>query len=365
MQADAVSCLLLDIYSVPLSPQSWTEALRAATLFACVEGAALVEVASGGIAVLSQHGLSPAFADKYPRFAPLDPVLTQMRSAPPVEVSLWNEREAEPSPFRRGFLAPLGLRYWAGILLLDDPDRQLVLLAYRGPGAVPFSAEDETQLRALAPHLQQIAALVDCIERRDARLAFAESAIDTISRGIVEIDRLGRIVRANASARRIISSNAGIVARGDELRARRVSDDRRLRAIISAAFDAADARGNAQELRPIMIAKPGTNRSYIVRAQPIAREGCFAKTVLVSIRDPLPQQYEERTISEFMGFTAAEARIAQRLVQGMTITEVARVLGVSPNTVRTHVRSMFVKANVKRQVDLVRVMTQTLGRAEG
>lgn len=52
------------------------------------------------------------------------------------------------------------------------------------------------------------------------------------------------------------------------------------------------------------------------------------------------------------GLTEAQARLALFLVEGGTITAYASRMGLRPSTVRTHLKSLFVKTGVKRQTDL-------------
>jgi DNA-binding CsgD family transcriptional regulator len=54
--------------------------------------------------------------------------------------------------------------------------------------------------------------------------------------------------------------------------------------------------------------------------------------------------------------TPAESRLVGGLVKGLTTTELGRQLGISANTVKTQLRSIFRKAGVHRQVDLVRLI---------
>ena len=47
------------------------------------------------------------------------------------------------------------------------------------------------------------------------------------------------------------------------------------------------------------------------------------------------------------GFTAAEARVAGQLAEGLSYADVAELLGVSYHTVHTHVKAIHAKAGVK------------------
>jgi len=55
--------------------------------------------------------------------------------------------------------------------------------------------------------------------------------------------------------------------------------------------------------------------------------------------------------------TAAEKAVADFLCEGRTLAQVARLRGVSLNTVKSQVRQIFRKLNVESRVALVRLLT--------
>jgi DNA-binding CsgD family transcriptional regulator len=54
--------------------------------------------------------------------------------------------------------------------------------------------------------------------------------------------------------------------------------------------------------------------------------------------------------------TGAEARLAASLAQGFGVVEAARRLGITPNTARTQLKTVFAKLGVDRQAGLVRLL---------
>jgi DNA-binding CsgD family transcriptional regulator len=63
-----------------------------------------------------------------------------------------------------------------------------------------------------------------------------------------------------------------------------------------------------------------------------------------------------RRPSERFGFTPMESRVAELLCRGMKPSKIGRELGISIETVRTHLKQSFIKAGVHRQAELVAVM---------
>jgi DNA-binding CsgD family transcriptional regulator len=58
------------------------------------------------------------------------------------------------------------------------------------------------------------------------------------------------------------------------------------------------------------------------------------------------------------GLTAAEARIAGAIFEGMSLPEAAQAFGLSGHTVRFQLARVFDKTGVARQTELVKLMTR-------
>ena len=59
----------------------------------------------------------------------------------------------------------------------------------------------------------------------------------------------------------------------------------------------------------------------------------------------------------WLGLTPMENRVAALPAEGKTVGEIASATGRRVNTIRTHVRHIFTKLGITRQVDLVRLST--------
>src|SRR5690606_32693399 len=65
----------------------------------------------------------------------------------------------------------------------------------------------------------------------------------------------------------------------------------------------------------------------------------------------------ERLQQEIYQFTAAEIRIGRYLMKDMTVTEIADHAGTKVSTVRTQVQAMLQKTGLRRQAELVRLLS--------
>jgi DNA-binding CsgD family transcriptional regulator len=85
-----------------------------------------------------------------------------------------------------------------------------------------------------------------------------------------------------------------------------------------------------------------------------ADSGIKDAAILLFVIDPLNRRsIPLRQLMETYGLTRAEARVALAASSGNNVHESARLLGLSPNTIKTHLRRVFAKTATARQAELV------------
>ena len=80
--------------------------------------------------------------------------------------------------------------------------------------------------------------------------------------------------------------------------------------------------------------------------------------VLVIVHDTAQRRGADLDmLAALFGLTDAEARLASALSAGHSLESAAAMLGIRQATARTELKSVFRKAGVSRQQDLVRLLT--------
>ena len=70
---------------------------------------------------------------------------------------------------------------------------------------------------------------------------------------------------------------------------------------------------------------------------------------------PAPGPYARNAAAlTALGLTRQEVKVLEQLAAGQSNKEIARTLGVSPNTVKTHLANLFGKLEVSRRTQAVR-----------
>lgn len=175
---------------------------------------------------------------------------------------------------------------------------------------------------------------------------------------IVASDR--RILDCDARASRILDDADALAASDGYLTACRACDDARLRAAIELVATAASGR-----TVPLALSLPrrsGRADYLLALACSRATNACppsFAASgaagcVVIVIHDfELPSPLPIERLQHAFGLTAAQARVAARLAAGDNPKRIATALGVSLNTVRTHLRVIYGKTATAGQAQLM------------
>ena len=283
-----------------------------------------------------------------------DPIGTVMR--PMLMSALLDSDAYHSSPIYERAIAPAGHEFVLVLVLSAEPASALSLTLARPGTSGDFGSRDIQLATAIGPHI--LAAL-----RLRHQFAVARSnavMLDRFDQGVLLLSANGHLIHANAQGQAILEAKDGISQVDGELRGAFPADTRRLRQAISETDRA--ARGASLAPPPVLrLPRPSGAADLVVRAHPVAPvvastfgAGELA-TVALFLHDPdLNEPAISDVLAEGMGLTAAEAAVAARLWDGDSIAEAAAELGVSPNTVKTHLKAIFDKAGVDRQPALIR-----------
>ncbi len=189
-----------------------------------------------------------------------------------------------------------------------------------------------------------------------AAAAAATAALELLNHGIVLIDGACRVSFANSLAKSICRETDGLALRGDQLVALGKPDSARLSCAIRCAVNGgqdASLRVERPQRRPV---------SLLIAALPLrdGYKGMPAALVLINDPDRAPAPPRVRLIQAY-GLTGAEAGVAQLMLRGVGIADVAQRLNISVETARTHVRRLLTKTGTHRQSDLILLLLREVG----
>ena len=84
------------------------------------------------------------------------------------------------------------------------------------------------------------------------------------------------------------------------------------------------------------------------------------KLLQVVLRDPALEAPDPVLLQGLFGLTPTEALVAAGLAQGLNSAEMARSMGVQPNTVLSHIKRVLTKSGARRQSQLVSLVLRSV-----
>jgi DNA-binding CsgD family transcriptional regulator len=181
-------------------------------------------------------------------------------------------------------------------------------------------------------------------------------ALDQLCAGVIVTDNTGLIIEMNLAASAIVQLADGVLIREGRVCARRVFETVRVAKLIEGAtkepFGASGGR--------MLIGRSDGLPPYVLGVLPLhAAPVDDRRFALIIIVDPVRYVPSANDLVELFGLSPAEARIAAELMTGKSLADIAATAGVQITTVRTQLRSILRKVGVKRQFDLVRILSST------
>lgn len=226
-------------------------------------------------------------------------------------------------------------------------------------GESGWDADKLDRIHSLLPHIRQAVRVRQELVVAEAHAhASVASLFERTSLGVVGLDRRGGISFANESAQQMLRDRSGVYEWQRALRARMPRDDGELRRLTAAALPGAAsvAKGDCMSIRR------NAGLPLIVHIHPVVPEradfGADRLAVLVLIRNPDANRFDQVLVGDVLGLTPAESRVVVLLAMGRSVRDIARELRRSEHTVRWTLKNVLSKTNCSRQADLVRLVVQ-------
>jgi DNA-binding CsgD family transcriptional regulator len=282
----------------------------------------------------------------------------------PESISTSEERlpfsELEKTEFYNDYLLPQDTVHQFGCIFGKTERWMSALACLRGRKKGPFGAAEIQLLRVLYPHLERAVQFHQKIAQLEGKQRVCMDAIDHLPTGIILLDGRGELVLLNRAAHRILEQNDGLTAAKHGLAASFPGRTKRLQSMIASAAQTARGEGFSAG-GAIGIPRPSGKRNFAVTVMPASINAfpgdVSLASVVVFLSDPEERAHPaEALFAETYDLTAAESRLAERLMQGETLVGAARRLGVSHNTVRTHLQRIYAKTETSHQGDLIRLL---------
>jgi DNA-binding CsgD family transcriptional regulator len=261
---------------------------------------------------------------------------------------LFSDEEIRHSRYHQEIARPAGCHQWAcGIFSVEG--RYWCMPFFRG-GTEPFAPEIVASIAEVGRRMAGIVGISEKVSR-----ASAENEVRSLAQigcAAILIDRHGQVRSVNRPAEELFCNEFGI--RHGKLWTAAGASLARLDRFMT---EIEHAKSTGRPLPAPMIVTRDGGPWLLIEALPLASasieifDGCRAILVISDLTQP--HFADAALLGLIFGLTAAEARLASALGKGQDLDSAAAEFGVSPQTVRSQLRTIFVKTGWRRQAELV------------
>ncbi len=251
-------------------------------------------------------------------------------------------------------------KYQQGLnVLLDGPGGSRMTWSLADPVASDgWGSSQIAMVRRLMPHIRQFIHVRQALVRAKAGDTTATALLDNTRIGVIHLDRRGRILEVNDRARGILRHGDGLSDNDGALSALDPDDQLRLDRLVADALPTSGAvalsgsmlLGRAAGVPPFVVhVKPVGVRQPDYGAQPVA--------ALVLIVEPgRHHRIDPGLVGSALRLTPAESQVAVWLAEGKNVRDIARETELTEGAIYWHLKQIYQKLPISRQVDLVRLV---------
>lgn len=263
-------------------------------------------------------------------------------------------------------LKPTGLYDALGVDLHVPGEIKAGLRVARNEGAPVFDQRDRDLIYALVPHLERALRLHVRMNIVESERDLYAGAVESLSLATIILDENGRLLSCNNMAKNLVSREPEVKIEDGYLILGDQATTKKLQSLINRILERRDSDEPAV-VEAMRVPRDGdfADLGVIVRPVPSGEwsEGLSVPTVAIFISDPeYGAEAPVNIIIQLFGFTPTEAQLSLLLADGLSLDEASEALGMSRNTARTHLRSIFSKTGVSRQTLLVRLILKSVAQ---
>jgi len=299
---------------------------------------------------------------------------------------LISESEMKSTEVYAGYLQPFDIGPMIWVKLAERTGCHASISMVRSNAAPYFDESELKLLTTLAPHLRQALRLSRSLHDLQSANAMLSHGLDEMEVAICMVRQDRTVLRLTRGADRLLAAKDGICQKDGRLKVASDREQRSLDAVSAGACQTGAGHGIEQAVRvrsqaagkaticswtaqaggALLIARKPPLRPLQVVVSPFCPGSLLNEpqaTALIQFSDPYSVPRSRAAIlRELYALTPAEARLADLLLQGLDVSQVAEQMRTTIATTRVQLKRVQAKTETHRQSELMRLMLSLPGR---
>lgn len=226
----------------------------------------------------------------------------------------------------------------------------LMMAIHRAAGDAAFTIREERRLDEVYGHVHRVVSLRKTLASERNRGDGLQDIVDQTGDAILRLDRNLHVTALSAAAERLLARRDGLSLHHQRL-VPPAGIAAELHAAVVAIIDRAELARSA-----LLCPRPSGDRPYRLVLLPAGFDGAAGALLRIDDPDHSPGRDWQRALQQAYGLSAMEADLAARLHDEYSLEEIAAQRGVTRETLRTQLKSLFNKTGVYRQSALAKLL---------
>ena len=286
---------------------------------------------------------------------------------PEAEVlSIWDfvgENALLTSEYYTGFMVPLSV---VDVIGFDIHGGEGISISFRlclmSESDQRFSTSIKDLLHLLSGHLLMAASLHMELLKGQSMLAFMQQHLESLDVAALAIEDNGSILTANQASVPFMKQAQCFSPSTEVLKFCQPSQQEDFQLLINHCVNQYRDHGVCDSTG--MLVKNGSQMPITVILKPIPaslEESYKRPAVFVMLYNPQRELViNHKLLQEIYGLTTTECNFLDFVMQGEDIKEAAHLLNITVNTARSHMKSIYAKTGINRQIDLINLVWRTI-----
>jgi DNA-binding CsgD family transcriptional regulator len=261
--------------------------------------------------------------------------------------------ELRRTEFYDGYMRYLDAQYTAGFMFASTPESFYTLVVCRPSPMGAYTKQEKRMLAALRTHAQSAMHINSHLNSLKSAVKVSSHALDRLNMGVCTLGSGLQVLEANEAAKAIFKKGAFLTTQFGRLIGGTLSD------LKLAGLLHKISTGTIKSSQQFRLLSGVPGEECLLSIFPVLDAEEFwwidsnqVKYIIFIGTHMTPSDTSLAFLEKEFALTKRELEVLSKLVQGGTLTSLAREFRVSHETIRTHTKSIFRKMDVHSQAQL-------------